>query len=641
MSENRRLPQVSDQQARLSRFCLDQAPFGFFRLDADGRFQYANTRACESLGYSLDELLNMSVFDIDPTVSPDTWADLWRRMCASGGVMLQATHRRKDGTTFPVEITASLLEFEGRQFAVSFVQDVTERKRVDEALHLSQFSFEKASIGIFRVGSKAQILNVNEQACRNLGYRPEELKNMTIMDIDPAISFEDWHDLWQKRCAESEITFETVHRRKDGTTFPVEITANYLEFEGQRFSITFVRDITAQKEDEKQKAIMEANLRQAQRLEALGALAGGIAHDFNNILSAIIGYAELAQLGCENNPKTQNYLSQLCVAGDRAKNLVQQILTFSRRGGSEIVPVDISRIVNEALGLIRATVPSTIEIVQNVQSNLGAVFADETKVHQIVMNFCTNAYQSMEKEGGVLEVALAPATISAHDASNYPDIKPGQYLKLIVSDTGHGMAPGTIARIFDPYFTTKEKGVGTGMGLSTVHGIVKDHGGSIKVYSEPGVGTTFQVFFPMADTAPDHSSLSVVDLPRGKERILYVDDEILLIEIGKELLQGLGYAVETRASAIDALEAFRIHPEKYHLVISDMTMPKMTGDQLAVEIKKIRPDIPIILSSGFSARIDSQRLARIGVSEMLMKPVTLYDLAKTVRRVLDESKNLT
>ncbi|MFZ3046899.1 MAG: PAS domain S-box protein [Desulfatirhabdiaceae bacterium] len=624
-----------DHEAELAKFCLDQTSVSFFRIDAGGRFQYANRKACENLGYSLSELLDMSVFDIDPNESIENWPALWQKMSDVGSITWEATHRRKGGTTFPVEITANLLEFKTNRFAISFVRDITDRKRIEEALRLTQFVFDKASIAIFQSEIGEQILNVNEQACKSLGYSREELCKMSILDIDPAVSVEDLNEIWQKILEKGVITFETTHRRKDGTTFPVEITANLLEFEGNKYSITFVRDITSQKNDEKQKAMIEAHLRNAQRMESLGTLAGGVAHDFNNILSAINGYAELALLRCSEDPNLRRYIDRICLASERAKNLVQQILTFSRQGKSEKKPIDISRVVHETLILMRATFPSTIEIIQNIKPDLGAVFADETHIHQIAMNLFTNACHAMKNNGGRLQVDLVPFTISIHDSSNYPDMSPGEYLKLVVTDTGHGMEPDTIARIFDPYFTTKQFGEGTGLGLSTVHGIVKDHGGGIKVYSKSGVGTTFHIFLPIDEVASGHSIREPGLLPTGKECILFVDDEKFLIDIGKELLEGLGYLVETRASPFDAIEAFRVHPEKYDLIISDMNMPKMIGRKLAKEIKKIRPDIPIILCSGFSTWINANMLKEIGISKVLMKPITLNDLANTVREVLD------
>ena len=369
-------------------------------------------------------------------------------------------------------------------------------------------------------------------------------------------------------------------------------------------------------------------------MESLGTLAGGIAHDFNNILAALLGFAELAQLECPTDSNAKQYVSQISQAGRRAKDLVQQILTFSRQGRSEKGPLDISRAIEEALKLIKATLSANIEIREDIPSNLAPVSADETQIHQVVMNLCTNARHAMKNTGGTLDVSLKAIAIQEQDAQNYPGMAPGDYLKLSIADTGPGIAPNLINRIFEPYFTTKPTGEGTGLGLSTVHGIVKDHGGSIKVYSEPGVGTTFHIFLPVVEASLEADAKQPEQLPTGSESILFVDDEKPLIDLGRTLLERLGYRVETRASSIDAIEAFRTAPQKYDLIITDMAMPKMSGDELAREMKAIRSDIPIILCSGFSDRIDDRVREAIGVSAFLMKPVTYADLAKTVRMAL-------
>jgi len=634
--DSEKLQKLIAEQSLLSKFCLDNSALCFFRHDAQGRFLYANPKATQSLGYSLEELLQMSVSDIDPTITPEDWPKLWQTMCEHRSITIEAVNRRKDGTVFPVEVNANILDYEGKRFAAAFVQDITERIKAREILLFNQFSLDRAAIGIFRCAADARILNANQCACRYLGYSQEELCRMTIFDIDPLVNADNWGGIWLKLCEEGVTSFETEHRMKNGTVLPVEITANLLEYRGEQYSISFARDITQRKNNARQKEKLEAHLQQAQRLESLGQLAGGIAHDFNNILSAIMGYAELTGLLCQDSRKARHYLDQLGVASHRAKDLVQQILSFSRQSNAEKLPVDIGSIVNEALNLIRATVPSSVEISRNVPPNQGAVVANETQIHQIIMNLCTNAYQAMEKNGGSIDVDLGPVTISGKDASHYPDLEPGPYLKLTVTDTGQGIPPELLPKIFDPYFTTKKIGEGSGLGLSTVHGIVKDHGGSIKVYSELNRGTTFQIFLPTSATKPETTEHAVTKLPRGTERILLVDDELFLLEIGKELLEGLGYRVETRASPVDALEAFRIHPEKYDLIVSDLTMPKITGDALAVNIKRIRPDIPIILCTGFSTRLNIEKMVSSGIAKVLVKPVTYGDLASSIRIALDE-----
>ena len=623
------------RKSRLAQFCLDHASVCVFRLDQDGRILYANRCAGNSLGYSQTELLNISVFDIAPDQNRETWPYSWQQFCEAGSVSLESRLRRKDGTVFPIEVNATLIELEGRRCALALTKDITERKRIYELLRTSQFIFDQAPFGIFLIEESGQIVNVNEHACQYLGYTNEELCRTNIFDIDQGIVEPDKEQLWEREQDQGIVTFESVHRRKDGTDIPVEITGILFKINNENHSVSFVKDISERKEAEQKHQKMEAKMRESQKMESLGTLAGGIAHDFNNILGAILGYAELAQLVGQADSGLKSYISQIHQAGLRAKDLVKQILEFSRQGRSEKGPIDISRVVKEALMLTKAALPANIEILESISPNLAPGFANETQIHQIVMNLCTNAYHAMKAKGGTLTVSLTTVTIHDQDEQNFPQMNPGNYLKLSIADTGYGIPPEMINRIFDPYFTTKPTGEGTGLGLSTTHGIVKDHGGHINVYSEVGRGTTFHVFLPASVATDEAAAEPDEQLPTGSECVLFVDDEKALIDLGRDLLERLGYRVETRVSSIDAIEAFRAAPLKYDLVISDMTMPKMTGDELARQIKAIRSDIPIILCSGFSERIHPHSMEAIGISAVLMKPVIYADLAHTVRQVLE------
>ncbi|MBW1767380.1 MAG: response regulator, partial [Deltaproteobacteria bacterium] len=373
-------------------------------------------------------------------------------------------------------------------------------------------------------------------------------------------------------------------------------------------------------EDAKQ---MQKTLAKSEKFEALGQMASGVAHDFNNILSAIMGYAEIAQYDIpEKNQVTQS-IEQVLKASHRAKDLVSQILAFSRQSEQERIPVQVHQIVEEALKLLRASMPTTIEIRQDIATNGSAILADPTQIHQILMNLCTNAHHAMREKGGILEVNVSNMEVGGNELATYPNLKPGPYIKLSISDTGDGMDQSTLERIFDPYFTTKEKGVGTGMGLAVVHGIVKSHDGAITVSSEQGKGTTFDVLFPRVQKDIEHEVEAFEPLPSGNERILFVDDEKALADLGKQMLGRLGYKVFTRTSSIEALEAFRADPYKFDLIITDMTMPNMTGDVLAEEIMAIRPDIPIMLCTGFSERITKENAKKIGIREFAMKPLIM------------------
>ncbi len=398
------------------------------------------------------------------------------------------------------------------------------------------------------------------------------------------------------------------------------------------------RTIEDRKRAEREKQKIAGRLRQAQKMESIGTLAGGIAHDFNNILSAIMGYSEMTLYNLSGDSKARSNLEQVLQASNRARDLVNQILAFSRQSEQTRKPVQISPLVKETLKLMRASLPTTIKIMEQINENGALIEADPTQIHQVLMNLCTNASDAMREKGGALKVDLDRLNLYEKEAALlYPDLNPGIYEMVAVSDTGDGMDAATVERIFDPYFTTKEAGKGTGMGLAVAHGIVKSHGGVINVHSEPGKGTTFQVLLPSIDGVAKSEAEELKPLPRGEERILFVDDEATLVDLGKQMLEHLGYKVEGKTSSIEALETFRAHPDDFDLILTDKTMPNLTGFDLGKECKKIRPDIPIILCTGFSESTLLLKAGSMGISEIIMKPLLMRDLAGAIRKVLDET----
>lgn len=384
----------------------------------------------------------------------------------------------------------------------------------------------------------------------------------------------------------------------------------------------------------------EELFRQAQKMEAIGTLAGGIAHDFNNILFPILGYAQMTVDDVPLESLARRNLEGIIKAANRATELVRQILAFSHQGEHEQKHLKIQPIIKESLKLLRSTLPATIEIRQNIVSECGTVLADPIQIHQLMMNLCTNAYHAMRDNGGILEVILEEIILRPEDMSCCPDMPPSQYLKLTIGDTGHGIAENITERIFDPYFTTKKIGEGTGLGLSVVHGIVKTHNGHIAVYSDPGQGTTFHVYLPLLERKPEVSDeMPEEALPIGRnEKILLVDDELPIIHMMKQMLERLGYHVTEQSSSTQALKLFQCHPENFDLVITDMTMPHMTGIRLSEELMRIRADIPIILCTGFSETITADMIKTVGIREYVMKPILQHEMAGTVRRVLDEKR---
>jgi len=406
--------------------------------------------------------------------------------------------------------------------------------------------------------------------------------------------------------------------------------------------VQVVRDITENKNSEKEHRMLQEQLVQAQKMEAIGTLAGGIAHDFNNILAAVMGYTELTLLSVPKKSQLANQLNHVIKASLRAKELVDQILTISRQTSQDFQPqpIQIGLIIKEALKLIKSTFPSTIQLQLKIVSN-GKVIIDPSQMHQITMNLCTNANHAMQKKGGILTVALTDINIDpqAQILDHDPDLQPGPYIRLAVKDTGHGMAPKVVKRIFEPYFTTKEKDVGTGLGLAMVHGITKNCGGTVLLQSKIGKGTAFYVYLPRSDSdqvrKETGGSTAVQPAPTGAERILFVDDEPELVALGREMLTHLGYQVVAKSNGIEALKEFKKNPNHYDVVVTDMTMPKMTGEKLARELISMRPEIPIILCTGFNEQINEQKAKAIGIKAFLMKPLTLNRLAKTVRGVMD------
>ncbi len=425
----------------------------------------------------------------------------------------------------------------------------------------------------------------------------------------------------------SESRMKKVHdelalRIKD-RTYEIERARQQLE-----------EELVQRRQLERERTQMLLQLQQAQKMEAIGTLAGGIAHDFNNILSAVVGFTELSLFETEKGSKMAANLNQVLSAALRAKELIHQILTFSRQSRPETRPVQIKEIINEALKLLRATLPASIEMIKDIQSD-GHVMADPTQLHQVVMNLCTNASQAMPNEGGILKIGVRNRKIDHAMADEYPDIAVGSYVELSVIDNGSGMSEVTLGRIFDPFFTTKEKGQGTGMGLAVVHGIVKSCKGTISVTSQMGKGTDFRILLPTVSRIDAPQMVDPTSLPKGTERVLFVDDEPMQAELAMKILTPLGYRVTAMTDSSEALKRFTDTPDDFDLVITDMYMPKITGKSLAMEILRLRPELPIILCSGYSVDLVHPEFLDQYFKGHLMKPLLIRELAETIRKVMD------
>ncbi|MCA1946331.1 MAG: response regulator, partial [Desulfovibrio sp.] len=399
-------------------------------------------------------------------------------------------------------------------------------------------------------------------------------------------------------------------------------------------------DITERKEAENERARLEKHFRQAQKMQALGTLAGGIAHDFNNMIFAILGFVRLALRQVDENSKAAEYLQQIQSAGMRASDLVRQILTFSRQTEQEKKPVHLLSLFKEITRMLRATLPSTIEIVQDigpgVNESTDTILGDPTQIHQVIMNLCTNAGHAMRERGGTLTLSLGHVSLTPQQARGVVELPPGDYLDLGVRDTGHGIPPDILEQIYDPFFTTKAPGEGTGMGLSVVHGIVKNHGGSVSVDTAVGKGTHFSVRLPRLLQDPGQEERLCRIAPTGTEHVLFVDDEALLVQMAGEMLSQLGYTVTGATDPQKALDLYKQSPDKFDLVITDQTMPHLTGLELATQVLTMHPDKPVILLTGYSEAVTREVAEAAGVAEFIMKPVVEEQLAQTIRHVLDQ-----
>ena len=407
----------------------------------------------------------------------------------------------------------------------------------------------------------------------------------------------------------------------------------------QRHAVELNASLSRIQEGEAERLLLLQHLQRSQRLEAIGALASGIAHDFNNILAVVIGCTELALLRTPRESKSRESLEMVLSAGQRAKDLVKQILAFSRQSEEERRPIQITHTVKEVLRFMRASLPATIAIHEDIDSDSGTILADPVQIDQIIMNLCTNAHHAMSEKGGVLEVKLTSVDLGPEGGAVHPDLKPGPHVKVSVRDTGCGMDEATMEKIFDPYFTTKAKGVGTGLGLAVVHGLVQSHGGAITVESEPGKGSVFNLYFPSILKEAVEEILIQEAMPTGHEHILLVDDEPVLLDMGREMLEYLGYSVETRTSSVDALALFSAHPDRFDLVITDMTMPFMTGDKLAMELMRVRADIPIVVCTGYSEKIKDEKAKAMGIRAIVMKPILMAKMAKAIRDALENKQD--
>jgi PAS domain S-box-containing protein len=794
ITERKQVEEQFRASEKRNRQILHTAMDGYFRADRHGRILEANQAYSRMSGYSIPELLSMTIADIDDSIKSDDLNSQMLKIIVQGETRFEYRNRRKDGSVYDVEVSVQTREENGAIEFVAFLRDITQRKTLErvQAAKLRLIDFAStystreflqelldeaealtgSKIGFFHFVEEDQetltlqtwSTNTLKNMCKAEGRGnhypisqagvwvdcvkegkplihndyarlpirkglPEGhapvirelvipvLRNGKIVailgvgnkatdyhaqDVDTVWQLADlsWDTVIIKRAEDAlreseeryrsmmeamndgaficshdfrieylnpamirqigwdalgEKCYETIHgldspcpwctmdanQRGERTEIEVECPKNgryyvvsnspIFHSEGSVSQMAIYRDIT-------QIRNVENQLRQAQKLEALGTLSAGIAHDFNNILFPITGLSELMMEDLPEGSFQWDNASEILNSARRAADLVKQILSFSRQGEKMRVPIRVQQIMKEVFKLMRSTIPSNIPMKQSIQQDCPPVMADPTQLHQITMNLVTNAYHAVEENGGEIMLGLRWAVVPSN---GQPDIvlEPGDYAVLSVSDTGKGIDPAHLDNIFEPYFTTKKEGKGTGLGLSVVYGIIKEHGGDVAVINEPGKGVRFDVYLPVLETAVSAGSKKETheSLPTGNERILLVDDEELIVKFEEKLLRRLGYQVTTFTRALDARDAFKKDPNRYDLVVSDMAMPHTTGVQLAEELRSIRPELPIIICTGYSERLDAEKAKSLGVNGFLMKPVKKTDMAGMIRKILDES----
>jgi PAS domain S-box-containing protein len=544
----------------------------------------------------------------------------------------------------PIENGVYLREYNERlirkleEKMVDLEHEIAERKLTELALRESEKKYRQlvnnAKEAIFVI-QEHYIRFANPRVEEVLGYSLDEILDIPFIDFIHPDDRETIVKRHERRIQGKEITNTSSFRiiNNQGERIWLHLNAVCINWQDKPATLNFARDITLEKNFEKQ-------LRCSQKMEAIGALAGGIAHDFNNILAAIIGFSEMARTELPAGSKIAGDLDNVITAGRRGAALVEQILAFSRPEGENCKPVKIQTVIEEVVRLLRASLPATISLELQDNNSIGPIMADATQMHQVVMNLCTNAKYAIGENTGAITISLEEVEVIArYPLYECPGLPPGKYLDLVIHDTGCGMDEATQSKIFDPFFTTRKKGTGSGLGLSVAHNIIKRHKGEIAVHSKHGLGTSFHIYLPLLDASSGGEAASDEDaaneIPQGGgEKILLVDDEELIVNMMEQMLTRLGYAVTPFSSPLEALAHFKKEPEKFDLLITDMTMPGMTGAGLAKEISKLTSSIHVILCTGYSESMDESKAKKNGIDAFLLKPVSMKSLAVTVRNVL-------
>ena len=620
------------QDLTIFQAAIETAGDAVLWMDSAGRIVYANQRACDWLGYAPKELCALFIWDVDVGTSLELWSASWGS--ASARWVTETVYRGKDDRLIPVEVSARNLDVGGNRVRVAFVRDVTQSRAVTDALRRTQAAVDRAREAIFWVRRDGSLAYVNDEACASLEYSREELLRLTVSDIDPNIPMDTWAYHWERSREVRSIIVETSHRTKTGRVFPVEAAISFMQFEGEEYNCVYTRDISERKRADEERDRLELQLLHAQKLESVGRLAGGVAHDFNNMLSVILGYADLISGTLPPGDPLLEPVGEIKKAADRSRDITRQLLAFSRKQVAIPQVVELNEVVDKAMNSFFRLIGEDIDLVFVPGEGLWRVVFDPTQVEQMLVNLIVNARDAMP-EGGRITIQSENVEIDEAYCREHVEVKPGDYVVLSVSDEGVGMEEETLLHIFEPFFSTKEVGKGTGLGLATVYGVITQNGGFINVWSQPGRGSTFRLFIPRMRGQPVVPP-AVADVPSagGRGIVLLVEDDETVRELTRAMLRALGYTVLPAASGHVALSLCVNPDRRIDLLLSDIVMPDMKGPELRDRVRAIRPGLNVLFISGYAASVVFGQGRTDDSARFLEKPFTMAELARAVERAM-------
>jgi two-component system cell cycle sensor histidine kinase/response regulator CckA len=622
----------AEELLRLTQFSIQRSSEAAFWINRDGKFSYVNEAACRSLGYSREELLEMMVQDIDPGFPKGIWTEHWEDLKRRGSFNIESYHRTKDGTLFPVEVTVNYVIFGGKEYNCAFARDITERKRAEEVLHREKEKFrvlvEESPFGVSMVDKDGHYQYINPKFVEIFGYT-----------LDDTPTGREW---FEKAFPNPEYRHQVIatwisdlERSTPDESRPRSFTVTCKD--GSNKVILFrpvtvgLKDQFIIYEDITEKRYLEEQLQLAQKMEALGTLAGGIAHNFNNMLMGIMGNVSLALLDTDSTKPQYEKLKNIEKLVESGSKLTSQLLGYAREGRYEIKPLNLNRLVEETSETF-GTAKKEIRIIRDLAQDLFTIEADQGQIEQALWNLYVNAADAITGSGDLILKTSNVTNLNLAGKQSNP--RPGNYVLLTVTDSGIGMDKKTMNHIFEPFFTTKGVGKGTGLGLASVYGIIKAHDGYIDVESQKGHGTTFKIYLPVSNRKVIGKHELAQEPVKGSETVLLVDDEETVIDVGRQMLERMGYTVLAAGSGKDAIELYRGHKDAIHIVILDLIMPEMSGGETYDEIKKINPHVKVLLSSGYSKDSRATEILARGCNGFIQKPYTMKGLSLRIREIL-------